>query len=276
VQQPIPVPSYRAAVVTHYERAAPLMIANFPLSPVTPVAYPQGLDHDPRYDAPVHYAPPPHLTTIKLSEAHKHHRYPALDEHAVRWFITERDAVDFCSWTPSASDPERVGYARIILGPRGGATREHVVEAMDAVHRVLGDSGIDAIPLLDGFAGAALFIPFDDTPEYEPVRAWLHGVAETAVERNGELLSTDAHDHQTQRVHVNVGSNAVGRYSSLPYALVASPHLGMVTPVDWGELNSVVNAHYTAANSAERLALGDVFGDIASDLEDQRFGDGPR
>jgi DNA primase len=274
-QQHVLAPSDRAAVAAHYERAAPLIVANFPLAPVTPVAYPKGLDQDAHYDAPVHYPVPPHVTTIKLSEAHEHRRYPALDEHAIRWYTEERDVVDFCSWTPCASDPERLGYARIILAPRGGATHEQVALAMVAVHRVLGDSGIDAIPVLDGFAGGALFIPFNDTPDYTAVRAWLHEVAETAISRNEDLLTSDQNDQKTQRVHVNVGTNAVGRYSSLPYALTGGPHLGMVTPIEWGELNSVVNGHYTAANSAERLALGDVFGNAAACLVDQCFG-GPR
>jgi DNA primase len=275
LEQHVLAPSVRAAVVAHYERAAPLIVANFPLAPVTPIAYPKGLDQHARYDAPVHYPVPPYVTTVKLGEEHQHHRYPALDKHTIRWYTEARDVVDFCSWTPCASDPGRLGYARIILSPRGGATHEHVALAMVAVHRVLVDSGVDAIPVLDGFAGAALFIPFNDTPDYSAVRAWLHEAAETAVLRNDDLLTSDQHDQKTQRVHVNVGSNAVGRYSSLPYALTGGPNLGMVTPIEWGELNTVVNGHYTALNSAERLARGDVFGNAAADLVDQAFGEGP-
>jgi DNA primase len=274
-QQHVLSGSVRAAVFTHYERAMAFMVANFPLVPVTPVAYPKGLDQDARYEAPVHSPPPPYVTTVKLSEAHEHRRYPALDENAIRWYIEDRDAVDFCSWTPSVRNPERVGFGRVILSPRGGATHEEVGQAMLAVRGVLSDSGIEAIPVLDGFAGGALFIPFNDEPDYAKVRAWLHEVAETAVSRNENLLTTDPHDQQTQRVHVNVGSNAVGRYSSLPYALIASPNLGMVTPIEWGELNTVANGFYTAANSAERLARGDIFGTATSMLIDQSFGDGP-
>jgi DNA primase len=275
MEQPVLAPSVRSAVFVHYERAVPLIVANFPLAPFTPVAYPRGLDQDAHYDAPVRYPVPPYVTTIKLGDAHEHHRYPALDENAIRWYVEERDAVGFCSWTPCASTPERVGYGRIVLSPRGGATLEQVGEAMIAVSRVLGDSGIETIPVLDG-VGAALFIPFNDAPDYAAVRAWLHEVAETAVDRNGELLTTDPHDQKTQRVHVNVGSNAVGRYSALPYTLLGTPNLDMVTPIAWRELDTVANGFSTAANSAERLARGDVFGEASSTLVDQCFGDGPR
>jgi len=265
-----------AAVWAHYERAMAFVVANFPLVPVTPIAYPKGLDQDAHYDGPVRYPVPPYVTTVKLGEAHQHRHYPALDENAIRWYVQDRDAVDFCSWTPSVRNPERLGFARVILSPRGGATHEEVAQAMRAVRRVLGDSEIEAIPVLDGFAGGALFIPFDDAPEYDKVRAWLHEVAETAVDRNEDLLTTDPHDQRSRRVHVNVGSNAVGRYSSLPYALIGSPHLGMVTPIEWHELDTLANGYYTATNSAERLARGDIFGEAASLLVDQAFGDGPR
>ncbi|HTD36208.1 MAG TPA: hypothetical protein VK669_01745 [Candidatus Limnocylindrales bacterium] len=50
----------------------------------------------------------------------------------------------------------------------------------------------------------------------------------------------------------------------------------MVTPIEWNELGVVHNGHYAATNSAERLARGDTFRRLAHELQDQRFGEGPR
>jgi DNA primase len=163
-----------------------------------------------------------------------------------------------------------------VLAPHCGATPEHVSLAMLALREILTARGIGAIPVLDGFVGAALFVPFADAPAYGDVRAWLHVVANAAVFRNANLLTTDEHEHQHPRVHVNVGSNAVGRFSSLPYALIGSPQLGMVTPIEWTEVGIVHNGHYTAENSADRLSQGDVFQRLATPLAAQRFGAGPR
>ncbi|HTD35028.1 MAG TPA: hypothetical protein VK665_15290, partial [Candidatus Elarobacter sp.] len=96
------------------------------------------------------------------------------------------------------------------------------------------------------------------------------------VSHNANLLTADSREQHEERVHVNVGSNAVGRFSSLPYALIGSTHLGMVTPIDWNELGVVHNGYYTATNSAERLRQGDTFHRLAHELQDQRFSDGPR
>jgi len=277
VEHQVVAPSVHATVLAHYERVVDLIAANFPSVPIVPVYYPAGLDGEAHYGGAVHGGQPLPTTirTVACGAPQRPRRYIAADANALLWLV-HRGAIDFASWTPSPSDPNAVGSARIILSPRGGATAEHVSLAMLAMRTALLQCGIEAIPVLDGFAGAALFIPFNDAPSYEAVRAWLHTVANGAVERNAELLTADQHEQKKERVHVNVGSNAVGRFSSLPYALIGSTHLGMVTPIHWNELGVVRNGHYTAENSAERLADGDMFYRFARELHDQRFGDGPR
>jgi DNA primase len=272
IERHVVAPSVQATVLAHYERVVDLIAANFPLAPVVPVYYPHGLDAEPAYGGPVHNDQPVPATiaTVVCGLGDHRHRYVAVAPNALLWLV-HRGAIDFTSWTPSPRDPDRVGYARIILSPRGGATPDHVTLAMQAARTELRDRGIECIPVLDGFAGAALFIPFNDAPGYEDVRAWLHGVADSAISHNQTLLTADQYDQKTERVHVNVGSNAIGRYSSLPYALIGSKNLGMVTPIHWDELGIVHNGHYTATNSAERIAEGDVFQRLAKELHAQRF-----
>lgn len=269
------VPSVQATVLAHYETAARIIAANFPLVPVVPVYYPQGLDGDAVYGGSVHPGQPfpDDIPTVQVVFRNGVRRYVATDADALLWLV-HRGAVDFESWTPSLNDPNRVGYARIVLSPRGGATSEHVALAMLALRTALQQHGIEAIPVLDGFIGAALFIPFNDEPGYEDVRRWLHGVVNAAVAQHATLLTADQYDQQKERVHANVGSNAVGRFSSLPYALTGSPHLGMVTPIRWNELGEIPNGLYTATNSAVRIAEN-VFAVLAHELHGQRFGNGP-
>ena len=137
-------------------------------------------------------------------------------------------------------------------------------------------SGVEAVPVLNGVDGATLFIPFSDAPSYEAVRTWLHEVASEAVTRNATLYTTDVHDRTSPRIHVDVSSNAVGHFSSLPYALIGTPQLGMVTPIHWNELGVVHNGQFNAGNSGERLAQGNVFAEAAAPLAHQRFSDARR
>jgi DNA primase len=277
VQHSVVAPSVQATVLAHYERVADLIAANFPLAPVIPVYYPDGLDAAPHYGGCVHDDQPLPATVPTVQVAFPNHprRYVAATADSLLWLV-HRGAIDICSWTPNSHDPDRLGYARIILSPRGGATHEHVAFAMLALRTMLLQYGVEAIPVLAGSAGAALFIPFNDAPAYDAVRTWLHEVVNAAVAHSSTLITADSHDHKSKRVHANVGSNAPGRNSSLPYALIGSTHLGMVTPIHWNELGTVENGHFTATNSGERLTEGDIFYRLARELHAQRFGDGPR
>jgi DNA primase len=277
VQHSVVAPSVQATVLAHYERVADLIAANFPLAPIVPVYYPDGLDAGAQYGGCVRDDEqlPAAVPAVQIAFPKHPRRYIAATADSLLWLV-HRGAIDVGSWTPNPRDPDRLGYARIILSPRGGATHEHVAFAMFGLRTVLLHYGVEAIPVLDGFAGAALFIPFNDAPAYDAVRAWLHEVVNAAVAHSPNLITADPHDQKSERVHANVGSNAPGRFSSLPYALMGSVNLGMVTPIHWNELGTVDNGHFTATNSDERLTEGDVFYRLARELHAQRFGDGPR
>ena len=263
-------PVDRALILTHYERALAFIVECFPLAPIVPTYYPNGLDTHAVYGSSTHEAVPKAAHIVEVGDASNPHHYISVEENSLLWLV-HRGAIGFESWTPSPRDPESVGYARICLKPRGGATQDHLALAMLGLRTVLFDRGAEAVPVLNGTDGAALFIPFNDCPTYDAVREWLHGVAAQAVERNPQLMTTDTHDHTSERIHVDVATNAVGHFSSLPYVLIGAHDLPMVTPIEWTELGSVKNGAYNAGNSETRLAAGNVFARCSAALAHQRF-----
>ena len=266
--QSLPPPAQHA-VLAHYERAAELIALDFPLAPVVAVNYPKGFGEEPSYTSAWHRPLPKSIPFVDVGPPDDRKRYVAADRDALLWLV-HRGAVGFDSWTPSPQDPERVGYARVLLSPRGGATQDQLPYAMLALQTALFSRGAETIAVLDGRHGAALFTPFADRPAYEALRHWLHGVADAAVAQSPTLLTTETHP-TAPRIHVAVSSNAVGRCSSLPYTLAGTPQLGMVTPISWTELGTVHNGTVTAANSAQRLALGDRFAQEAVVIGNQFF-----
>ncbi|MDQ6941770.1 MAG: hypothetical protein M3169_04545 [Candidatus Eremiobacteraeota bacterium] len=266
------MPATRALILAHYERSAPYLVESFPAAPVVPTYYLQGLGQHATYGGSWHHALPHTVHSVDVGDPASPLHYIALAANALLWLI-HRDAVGFESWTPSPRDPESVGYARICLKPRGGATQDKLALAMLALRAILHERGVEVIPALNGVDGATLFIPFCEDPAYDAVRAWLHEVANDAVARNISLLTTDVHDHTSPRIHVDVSSNAVGHHSTLPYALIGTVELAMVTPIHWNELGHVHNGQFHASNSAERLAQGNVFAEAAVPLARQRFSD---
>jgi bifunctional non-homologous end joining protein LigD len=258
----------REHVVEHYARAAPVMALDFPHVPIV------GAWHDDGLGTPATFSGawpglPPAVVRVRVTTESGRHWYPGLTENAVAWLL-DMGAVGILSWTPSPSDPQRVGYARILLRRCGAAGEQELKLAMLAMRTQLQQSGVHAIPVLDGHHGAALFVPFADAPAYDDVRAWLHRVCLAAAERHATLLTCGKTEEAGDRVHLAVSTNAVGRNSALPYSLAGNPGLHMVTPIEWNELGDVDNGTYTARTSAKRLER-DVFAELAAVIGVQRF-----
>jgi DNA primase len=263
-------PEVRAALLAHYGRAAGFIAANFPRAPVEAVEYYPGPGGRAEYTGALHHPVPDSIPTVEIGEFGDTKRYIAIAPNSLLWLV-HHNAIGFASWTPSPRDPESVGFGRIIVSAKNGATADDLESTMLLVQSVLLDRSIGCIPVLGGDISAALFIPFCDAPTYETVRAWLHDVAETAAAQRPALLTTAIDPPEMRLIHICVATNAVGRISALPYTLAGNKALDMITPIDWEELGSVRNGAVTAYNSAKRLAEGDVFGRQAKALANQPF-----
>jgi DNA primase len=263
-------PEIRAVVLAHYQRAANLIAANFPLAPVEAIEYYPGPGGRAEYTASLHRPVPDSIPTVEIGEFGHTKRYIAIAPNSLLWLV-HHNAIGFASWTPSPRDPESVGFGRIILSARYGATADDLESTMLAVQSLLLDRSIGCIPVLGGDMSAALFIPFCDAPTYDTVRSWLHDVAETVAARQPALLTTDIDPPHQRLIHLCVATNAVGRISALPYTLAGNAALEMITPIDWQELGTVRNGSVMAYNSGDRLTQGDVFGRQAKALENQPF-----
>ncbi len=273
------LPAFRAtesqqhAILAHYERVAPLIVANFPNIPLATSYYVKGLGTKPTFSGGTWTKPLPasipRATVITKSGVHT---YPTCAANTILWLL-HRGGVGIHSWTPSPHDHERVGVARILFRPVGHARQPLLKEALLALRAVLNERGLDAVPLFE-CEEAALFIPLADAPAYETVRTWLHGLVDTAIARHPTMLVHESRPHELHtvpRIECTVSSNAVGRFSRLPYALVGDPDLPMVTPFDWNELDTLHNGQITAANATDRLAKGDLYAKLAAGLAHQRF-----
>ena len=261
----------KALVLAHYHVAAPLLVANFPHVPLVASYHPDGLGTPATFEQ--WWQPgelPQTMTPVDVEHHGQHHTYIALTENAVLW-LAHRGAVGMLSWTPSPRDPECVAYARILFKLSGTAKQADLKYALLALRTLLLEKGLEAIPMLDGHQGAALFVPFSDIPLYDAVRLWLHSLCNDAAARHPTLLTVAEHDaDRGNRVHLSVRKDAVGGFSSLPYSLAGNPELGMATPLEWNDLGEIENGAYTAHNSARRLQR-DVFAEIATAIGVQRF-----
>jgi hypothetical protein len=134
---------------------------------------------------------------------------------------------------------------------------------------------LEAIPVLDGAAGMALWIPLADAPHATPLRAWLHRLRNRAAMLHPDLVSTEPNTHLDGRVHLHVANNAPRRFSVVPYSLRVNG--AACTPIDWEELDAFDRADGVdiPAMDARWDESGDLFASAAAALGNQRFDEIP-
>ncbi len=234
INDPVVIPR----VLAHYARAAPLLEASFSGSPIVFADFPRGLHGPPRF----------RVTHIPFSSAR------------LGWLVQREYAIEFHSWAPLPGEPERLRFGRILLEPTGRAGFSRVKEGALALREHLLAADLDAIPLVDGVGGVALWLPFSEAPPANRVRTKLQRLC---------LRTAAAHRH----VHIDTATNAAGRYSPLPYSLRGMPNLPVCSPVEWEELERLRTPVVCSAESFPvRLAeRGDLFATAAASLAQQRL-----
>jgi bifunctional non-homologous end joining protein LigD len=243
-----------AAVLAHYRAVMPRLVRHFGETPVVWVTYQHELGIDPVYHKDVdrveHF--PATIGTVWVRTSTGRHKYVALSEHNLTWLVAGRFAVEIHGWTPLATDLSRASYGRIILSPHGAAGDPDVVAAARLLRHALAEEGLQAIPVLDGFRGLTLWIPFDDSPSYDRLAPWLHDFAARTAARHAKSLTTaNLFAERGDRVYLGTKSNHPGMGSLLPYALRGTPSLEVSVPVSWDDLDRVQNGDVTAANYAD-------------------------
>ena len=126
-------------------------------------------------------------------------------------------------------------------------------KAAQLTRAALNAVGLDAMLMLDGTGGIALLVPFDDHPNYNDVRIWLHGLANALATVHGGLFTTEPNTHGGSLVHIHVSHNAPGMFSALPYSARGLENLPIALPIPWELLDTISTASITVADSPHTL-----------------------
>ncbi len=240
-------------VLAHYQLTARLIETSLSGSPIVFRNYPGGIDKPGAF----------HVTCVPLSV------------NKLLWLIHAKFAIEFYTWAPLPIDESRLRFARLLLEPPKGVGFERVKLAALAIRAMLFEARkLEAIVMLDGGSGIALWIPLADAPHDRRLRDWLRGFAHDVVSKHPDLLSIEPNVHADGRVHFHYSSNAVRRFSAVPYSLRAQG-LTVCTPIRWDELGSFGGANaFRADDIPGRLrGHGDVFAKEWALIKAQKFGD---
>jgi DNA primase len=247
------------SAVDWYRSVSGVIVRHFGGVPLVTGRYPDGVDVT--FSASLHGPPAEGEATVAVRGAGGRVQYLALTETALL-HEAHRFAVEVHSWSPRADDPARVAFARVLIRPRDGRASGWATRVALVVRRTLLARQCDGNVMRDGPTSAAVWVPFGDGPAYDVVRAWLHALIVEAVMDDPTIDPSELH----------VSTNAVGRWSMVPYSLIGAAATTAVTPIRWNELDTI-GAALPCDAVAARVA-DDVFDAEVRRIGIQRFAGG--
>jgi len=260
-------------LLAHYAVAGPILERIFGPIPFVWTTMPLGAAGPSVYHGPlaVHTKPKAPVVDVPLHGSVA--RYPQLSAERILG-LTLHGAVETLSWSPTAADPARARFARLLIETRPDAPRALLYNAVQILKALIAEEDRFGGPLLfDGGTGAALFFPFTDAPSYDEVRMWLRERCKTAVERFPETLTLEPNSHPGPCAHLHFASNAIGRFSALPYCARGSAGFPLALPADCDDPSQWEASSGVHASQLKSWLRDEYFSKYADRYASQRFAD---
>ncbi|MDI1275363.1 DNA ligase D [Polaromonas sp.] len=245
-------------LVQFYAQVAPLILPHLRARPVALVRAPDGVQGELFFQK---HAQATAIPGIKLLNQ-------ALDPgHAPLLEITKAEALlaaaqlnvmEFHTWnatTRSIGKPDRMIFD---LDPGEGVSWAQIREAAQLVHALLKELGLPAFLKTSGGKGLHVVVPLKPAFGWDTVKDFSQAIARhlSAVIPD-RFVARSGPRNRVGKIFPDYLRNGFGATTVCAWSLRARPGLGVSVPVGWEELDSLSGpAHWTAANIADRVAIG--------------------
>ncbi len=196
----------------------------------------------------------------------------ALSPHhaaAIVW-AAQMGTVTFHPWHARCADTEHPDELRIDLDPQPGtAFAEARAVALDVVHPLLDELGLQGLPKTSGGRGLHIYVRIEPRWTFTQVRRAAIAFARE-VERGagGRVTTAWWKEQRGQQIFVDFNQNARDRTIASAYSARKTPRATVSTPVSWAELVDVDPDDCTIATVPDLLARR---GDPMSELDSRAF-----
>ncbi|GAA2505124.1 non-homologous end-joining DNA ligase [Actinocorallia cavernae] len=233
-------PEYtKGDLADYYHWIAPHLLPHLRGRPLMPERHPDGID-GPRFmqkNTPEHY--PEWITRAVVAKEGGTVTHVVCDDTATLLFLADQACVTPHRWlsrTDRAAGPDHPDRLVFDLDPPDDDFAP--VRAAAAVLRTLLDElALPAAPMTTGSRGLHLVVPLDGRQGFDEVRRFAHDVAELAVARHPDRLTTAVRkEDRGDRLYLDVQRNGYAQTAVAPYAVRARPGAPVAVPVAWPQL----------------------------------------
>lgn len=261
-------PVTKGDLVGYYRRVAEVMLPHVAGRPVSMLRFPDGID-GPRFfqkDAPDYF--PGWIHTQEVAKEGGTVRHVVIDDAATLVYLANQACITPHVWLSRVDHLQRPD--RLILDldpPEGAEDLARLRRAVRWTRELLEELGLEPFLMTTGSRGFHVVVPLVPEEEFDRVRAFARGAAETLAARRPDRLTTETRKAKRgERIFVDYLRNGYAQTGVPPYAVRARPGAPVATPIEWEELTPALDpAGFTVRTLPERLERLDA--DPWADLE---------
>lgn len=251
-------------VIDYYREVAPVILPYLRDRPESLNRHPNGIAGKNFFQKNVSKQPPPpwvKTARIKSGSGSETIEYVLCQDEASLLYLANLGCIELNPWNSRLDHLDNPDYAILDLDPEDIAF-VHVVEAAQAVRKVLDRAGVECCCKTSGKRGLHIFVPLGAKYSYETARQFAQVVATFVHNQLPETTSIVRSPAQRQhRVYLDYLQNARGQTLAAPYSIRPAPGATVSTPLAWREVKKGLDpAKFTIKTLSRRLdKVGDLW-----------------
>lgn len=248
----------KADVFEYYAEVADRLIPFLRDRPITLERLPEGIgDGKPHFwqkHTPEHY--PSWVPRVDFpTERGRPVQYVLVNDKATLLYLVNQGTMTFHPWLSRVDTPDRPDFVLFDLDP-DEATFADAVTVAKALHEILQEEGVEAVPKTTGKRGLHVLALWAGKGGFDEAREWARSLAERVVEALPDLATVEIRKAKRgPRVYIDVLQNSRGHHAVPPYVVRPVPGAPVSMPLMWKELTSkLAPSQFTVKTALRRLS----------------------
>lgn len=223
--------------------------------PLTLVRCPEGPSGQCFFQKHITGTMPEAVRGIKIREKSGTDEYLVVDDATGLVSLVQMGVLEMHPWPAREDNVERPEMFVFDLDPGEGVDAKQLVQAVRDVKDVLEELGLESFLRTSGGKGFHVVVPIARRIEWEPFKAFAHGVADALVRRDPErYIATMSKAKRQGKVFVDYLRNQRGATAIATFSTRARDGAPVATPLAWDELSTKLKPNaFTVTNIRRRL-----------------------
>ncbi len=251
-------------LIRYYQEISEFILPYLRDRPESLNRHPNGIHEKSFFQKDVGKQPPPEwVQTVDLISESDRKRIRSIlcHDEATLVYLANLGCIELNPWSARVGSLDRPDYLVLDLDPEE-ISFDHVVEAAQAIRKVLQQVGAEALCKTSGKRGLHVYVPFGARYSHDQAKQLAELIARIVNARLPSSTSLIRNPGSRQgRVYLDCFQNGKGKTLAAPYSARPWPMATISTPLKWAEVRRGLDpSKFTIRTMAKRLgAVGDLW-----------------